>query len=103
MTSNDPLVLDGSLTIRPLAEVTHPDGWWEAGALSAIETIAKTGRPFTTPDLTDLGVAEPSHPNHWGGVIAKAKAMGLIVKVGYGTSRRAGRNGGVCATWQGRA
>jgi len=103
MTSNDPLVLDGTLTIRPLAEATHPDGWWMAGALTAIETLAKTGRQFTAADLVDMGVAEPDHPNHWGSLLAKAKSQGLIRRVGYGTSRRAGRNGGVCATWQGQA
>lgn len=80
-----------------------PDPHWEAGAIKAIETLANTGRPFTAADLTDLGVSEPDHPCRWGSVFAKAKALGLIRKTGYGPSRRAGRSGGVCATWRAAA
>lgn len=77
-----------------------PDPYWEAGAIKAIETLAKQGRSFTAADLTDLGVDSPDHPNRWGSVFAKAKALGLIRKVGYTASRRAGRAGGVCAVWR---
>ncbi len=83
----------------PVVAELPSDGWWEAGA--SIETLAKTGRTFTAADLTDLGVAAPDHPCRWGSVMAKAKAQGLIVKAGYGPSRRGGRNGGVCAIWTG--
>lgn len=78
----------------------NPDPYWEAGALAAIEALAKTGRDFTAADLTDLGVADPDHSCRWGSAFAKAKALGLIVKVDYRPSRRAGRSGGVCAVWR---
>lgn len=78
-----------------------PDLWWEAGAMKAIETLARTGRQFTAADLTDHGVSEPDHSCRWGSVFAKAKALGLIRKVGYRPSRRAGRNYGVTAVWVG--
>lgn len=81
----------------------NTDTWWEAGAMQAIETLARTGRTFTAADLSDLGVSEPDHPCRWGSVIAKAKKLGLIEKAGYGPSRRAGRNYGVCAQWVGAA
>ena len=78
-----------------------PDPHWEAGALKAIETLANTGRPFTAADLTDMGVSEPDHPCRWGSVMAKAKALKLIRRAGFTTSRRAGRNAGYCAIWTG--
>lgn len=77
------------------------DPWWETTALAAIETLARTGHPFTTSDLTELGVVDPDHPCRWGSIIAKAKTLGIIQRVGYGTSRRAGRNAGYCSIWTG--
>ena len=90
-----------SATFDPVVSELPGDVWWETGALAAIEALAKTGRPFTAADLTDQGVAEPDHPCRWGSLFAKAKALGTIRRVGYGTSRRGGRNGGICAIWQG--
>ena len=101
--TTDPQVLDGTITIPDPVTVADLPGndWWATGALAAIETLANTGRYFTSTDVTNLGVAEPDHPNHWGGVFAKAKALGLIVKVGHGTSSRTGRNGGSVSIWTG--
>lgn len=79
----------------------NTDPWWEDGALKAIQTLAATGRNFTAADLTDLGVTDPDHPCRWGSVMAKAKTLGIIVRVGYGPARRTGRNGGVAAIWKG--
>ena len=79
----------------------NPDMWWEAGALKAVKALASTGRSFTAADLTDMGVADPDHPNRWGSLFAKAKTLGLIRKVGYEPSRRPGRDKGVCAVWVG--
>lgn len=97
--SADPQVLDGTITIN-VADLPT-DEWWEDGALRALRALAATGEPFTAPDVLDRGVAEPDHPCRWGSLIAKAKQLGIIVKVGYGISRRTGRNGGVCAIWRG--
>ena len=80
-----------------------PDPHWESTALSAIETLAKQGQPFTAADLTDLGVTEPDHSCRWGSVFAKAKALGIVRKLGYAASRRPSRSAGVCAVWTGAA
>ena len=81
-----------------------PDPWHADGALRAIEHLAALGRSFDAFDVATLMGSEPDHPNHWGSVFAKAKALGLIRKVGYAPSRRPGRVGGVCAVWaSGRA
>lgn len=69
--------------------------------MRAIEQLAKTGRRFQAVDVTDLGVGEPDHPNHWGSVFAKAKALGVIEKDGYAQTRRPGRNKSVSAVWRG--
>lgn len=104
MISNDPLVLDGTLaniTAGVRVDELPSDTWWESGALRAIRAMAATGKEFTASDLTALGVDTPDHPSRWGSVFAKAKQLKLIRKVGYGTSKREGRNGGSCAIWQG--
>lgn len=77
----------------------HPDPAWETNALLAIETLAATGTPFTAADLTLLGIDDPDHPCRWGSVMAKAKTLGLIERVGYGPSPRHSRSGGVTAIW----
>ena len=78
-----------------------PDPTWESVALSAIGTLAQQGRPFTAWDVATLIHHEPDHPNRWGSVLAKAKAIGLIRRIGYTQSRRPGRDRGVCAVWGG--
>ena len=80
----------------------NPDPWWESGALKAIETLAATGRNFTAADLTDLGVADPDHSARWGSVMAKAKKLGLIERVGYAPSKRPSRSQSVTAVWRGK-
>lgn len=80
-----------------------PDPWWESGALTAIEALAKSGQPFTAADLDALGVGQPDHPCRWGSVFAKAKQLGIVRKIGYSASRRPSRSKGVCAVWTGGA
>lgn len=80
----------------------NPDPWWEDGALRAIKYLAETGLDFTAADLTDLGVADPDHPARWGSVMAKAKALGLIERIGYAPSKRPSRSKSVTAVWRGK-
>jgi hypothetical protein len=81
----------------------HLDPWWVDGALRAIATLAATGEVFSAdqPRAEPFSIPEPSHPNHWGGLWAKAKAEDLIKPVGYASSRTASRNGGVLRLWRG--
>ena len=77
------------------------DEWWQSTALTAIEHLASLPMTFTASDLDDLGVPTPDHPCRYGSVFSLAKRLKLIRRVGYAPSRRAGRDGGVCAVWIG--
>lgn len=88
-------------TAPPVTIPGNPALPWESVALSAIEHLAKAGRPFTAADLDDLGVPAPDHSCRWGSVFAKAQALGLIRKVGYVQSRRPSRSYGICSQWGG--
>lgn len=79
----------------------NTDEWWQSTALSAIEHLASLPMTFTAADLDDLGVPTPDHPCRYGSVFSLAKRLKLIRRVGYAPSRRAGRDGGVCAVWIG--
>ena len=79
----------------------NSDEWWQSTALSAIEHLASLPMTFTAADLDDLGVPAPDHPCRYGSVFSLAKRLKLIRRVGYAPSRRAGRDGGVCAVWIG--
>ena len=77
----------------------NADPSWESTALAAIETLAASGRSFTAADLAGLGVVDPDHPCRWGSVMAKAKKLGLVRRIGYRPSPRPSRSAGVCAVW----
>ena len=79
----------------------NPDPWWQDSALRAIDHLAASGVEFTAADLDDLGVPQPDHPCRWGAVFSAAKSEGVIHRIGYRSSRRPGRNRGVCAVWIG--
>ena len=70
---------------------------WEATALAAIDRLAASGRRFV---CADLDVPAPPHAAHWGSVMAKAKALRIVRRVGYTASPRPSRSGGVCAVWE---
>lgn len=78
------------------------DGWWEDGALRAVETLAATGRVFTAADVAEL-IPEPDHPCRWGSLFAKAQTLKLIESAGITRSRRRSRNGGYCQQWRAAA
>lgn len=81
----------------------NADGWWLSTARAALETLARTGLPFTANDLTELGVTDPDTPARWGSLFAAAKHGGLIRPIGYTPSPRPSRSGGVCREWVGVA
>lgn len=82
--------------------VDETDPWWRASAMQALTDLAATGRPFDAYDITELGVVDPPHPNHWGALFRAAATAGTIVHAGWHRSRRPGRAGGVCSVWRGK-
>ncbi len=64
----------------------NADPWWTSVAIRALRWLADSGRPFECYDLTELGVADPAHLNHWGPLFRAAHTAGLSQPHGY-TSR----------------
>jgi hypothetical protein len=62
-----------------------PEAWREA-ALEAVKEVASRGVPFATPQVWDLldrwGVTPPKEPRGMGGVMVRARKLGLIVPTG---------------------
>ena len=78
------------------------DGWWRSTADRAVETLARTRRPFTVDDVRDLGVEEPDHGNRWGGLFGAHSKRGLIRRTGRTLpSRHPERNGSRVPEWVG--
>ena len=73
---------------------TNVSPWWWSPATSAVKTLARTGRWFTTEQVRGLGVPDPSDFHHWGVLMAAAYSSGQIEPVGAligldGRARRA--------------
>lgn len=68
--------------ITTRVDAMQSDPWWESGALAWLRTRAATGLPFQAHDMIRDGVPEPPHPNYVGSALAKARALGWIVKTG---------------------
>ncbi len=81
---------------------SNTDSWWSSLAMSALRSLAASGRLFECYDLTELGVPDPDHANRWGPLFRAAHTAGLIEHHGYTSSRRPGRAGGLCRVWVGR-
>lgn len=80
------------------------DPWWHACAMQAIREIAKTGEEFQSYDLVlRYGVPEPANPNHWGPLLRDAAKAGLIVKAGFGASKRPTSARSALRLWRGAA
>lgn len=85
-----------------LTEVAaRTDAWWLSTAETALAELIRRGQPFTTADMTALGVPDPDHSCRWGSLIAAAKARGDIIPAGFVISRRPSRNSGYCRSWLG--
>lgn len=77
------------------------DPGWRLAVDSAIEALAKTGRPFTVDDVRALGVAEPGSPNSWGHPFAAANRLRIIEPVAAAPSARRSRHSGLRREWRG--
>lgn len=80
------------------------DWWWRAACIAATE-LARTGRDFTSWELTQppYALTEPDHPNRWGGLIGHMRAEGLIEPVGWDNSKRGSSKGSGLRVWRGTA
>jgi len=58
------------------------DSWWWSCASAAVETLARTGRPFTVEMLGELGVPQPDAPCRPGALISAAYRSGVIEPAG---------------------
>ena len=76
--------------------------WWRSTADAAIAAMADRGVPFTADDLFDVtGLPESTNPRALGARFLKAAHAGVIVGVGYTTSRRPGAHAAVVRVWCG--
>ncbi len=85
----------------PERACANGDDWWLDCAERAIRELARQGGVFCADHLTDLGVPDADHPNRVGGLFRRAYRAGLIEPVGYTTSTRPSRAGGILRTWRG--
>ena len=72
------------------------DPWWYSPAVTCLDVLIESGRPFTVHQLPDMGVPSPHHPSQWGALIAGAQRQGRIQVVGATVS-----NGKPVRVWQG--
>lgn len=102
MTTSDgeQLKLDGFAQVLA-AEVAVNRGDYTAIIHSELERLIAEGRPFTSEDLTRAvpeGV-EPHSPNVIGAIVGSAAKRGVIVPLGYTSSRRPSRRAGRLMVW----
>jgi threonine dehydrogenase-like Zn-dependent dehydrogenase len=76
------------------------DRLWNESADRAIAHLAAQGHHFTADHVRDLA-GPPDHPAAMGAALNRAARAGLIVVVGFETSKRASRHCGLLRIWQG--
>lgn len=82
----------------PLAQLKRE--WIERNARRVAYFVGmKNLATFTADDLHDC-LDKPQEKNWWGGLFARCKRAGIVERVGYQTSKRKSRNGGVIAVWR---
>jgi len=72
--------------------------WCEA-ALPLFQLIP-SGTEFTSDDLHRHIPTTPEHPNWWGVLLAKCRALRLATPIGYTPSSRPEANGRVIRLWK---
>jgi hypothetical protein len=86
-----------------MEDALEASGAWVDQALLALRALASTGRAFQCWDLVDgYGLPEPSSTAAWGALMRRAKAQGLVRRIGYEQSRRPETKGSAVAVWVGR-
>ena len=77
----------------------HTKSCWS----TAIDYLAVSGTPFCADTCRELGVPEPSHPNHVGAFFMAAAKAGVIRPVGFVQSTRRQRHAAWMRQWVGGA
>lgn len=80
----DPAVLDVEAR-TPAVGARLPAGWIKE-ATAAVEAFGP-GDTFTSGTLRAVGVSEPPHPAHWGGLLGHLRAEGVIENAGLRIER----------------
>lgn len=96
----DPTKTEPADAFQPELILGHSDSWWRDCAERAIIACAATGVPFSADTLVDMGVPEPDCVQRWGALFGSFRRRGLIEVVGFKTSPRQTRQGGVVRIWQ---
>lgn len=83
--------------------IRNASDWWLKAARVAATELARTGKDFTSWELTQppYAIPEPDHPNRWGGLIGHIRAEGLIEPVGWDNSKRGTSKGSGLRVWRG--
>jgi hypothetical protein len=93
--------LNASIRGRDAADA-NTDPAWADGVLSAIQEMARTGRPFQAFDLVrEFDLTEPEKPCQWGPIFARAHRDGVIVRVGAAPSHRRTVSKSLTSVWRG--
>lgn len=74
---------------------------WADAAFEELERLAAGGHDFCADDLV-AEVGQPDSPGAVGAAFSSAAKSGLIRHLGYTTSRRVSRHGGLVRVWRGR-
>ena len=82
--------------------------WWNSIARQAFQAAAaesyRTGRPFTSYEVTDrFGVPEPEEKRAWGPIVKTAERAGLVQHAGWVRSPRPTGHRTPVSQWVGTA
>lgn len=72
---------------------------WRPKAEAALDTLIRSGHPFTADDLRALVDEQPNHPNQVGSLFTAAARRGEIRKMGYRQSHVKSRQAGTQDLW----
>ena len=88
-----------------LEVLSHAPRPWRDEAEEILQRFVATGRVFTSDNLREAGLPDPTdgEPNRWGALIQSAMRRGLIEQVGVTRSTRRGRHGARIGQWKGVA
>lgn len=80
------------MTEQPLAP-------WSVLAMQALRRLARTGRRFTSEDVTGA-VGQPPSSGAVGALLNTAQQQGWLVRVGYTKAVRPNQHGAMISEWQ---
>jgi hypothetical protein len=82
---------DNTPAAASLSNADTAAGWqsfaWHVAAMEALETLARSGQPFSVDDLTEM-VGAPRSPKQAASVLGAASRWGLVRQAGAAISAR---------------